>query len=138
MNCFVDTSAFLAVLGRDDDNHERAKSAWKNLLERRTPLVTSSYVLSETIAILQHRIGVDAVRVFHQDIYPILTIEWVGGDLHEKGMGGVLAANHRDLSLTDCVSFEIMRQRGIRKAFAFDKHYKKQGFDIVPYGTGII
>jgi len=132
MNCFVDTSAFLAVLGKDDDNHARARAVWSNLLEERTSLVTSSYVLAETLAILQHRMGLDAVRLFHNDVYPILTIEWVGGVLHEKGIGGVLAAHRKDLSLVDCVSFEVLRQRGIRKVFAFDKHFKEQAFDVVP------
>jgi len=132
MNCFVDTSAFLAVLGKDDENHERARTAWGDLLTRRAPLVTSSYVLTETFAILQHRMGLDAVRVFHNDVYPILTIEWVGNALHERGIGGALAARRRDLSLVDCVSFEVMRHRGIRKVFAFDKHFEEQGFDVVP------
>lgn len=132
MNCFVDTSAFLAVMGKDDENHARAKMAWGDLLEQRVPLVTSSYVLTETFAILQHRMGLDAVRVFHNDVYPILTIEWVAGVLHEKGIGAVLTARRKDLSLVDCVSFEVMRQRGIRKAFAFDAHFEEQGFDVVP------
>jgi len=70
MSCFVDTSAFLAVLGRDDGNHTQAKTAWGELLEQRAPLVTSSGVLTETLAILQHRMGLDAVRTFHTDIYP--------------------------------------------------------------------
>lgn len=131
MNCFIDTSAFLAVLGKDDRNHVRARAAWGDLLEQRAPLVTSSYVLTETFAILQHRMGLDAVRVFHNDVYPILTIEWVSGVLHEKGIGAVLAARRRDLSLVDCVSFEVMRQRGIRKAFAFDSHFEEQGFEMV-------
>lgn len=132
MNCFVDTSAFLAVLGKDDANHARARTAWGALLEQRAPLVTSSYVLTETFAILQHRMGLDAIRVFHHDVYPILTIAWVGGVLHEQGMGAVLAARRRNLSLVDCVSFEVMRQHGIRKAFAFDTHFEEQGFDVVP------
>ena len=132
MNCYIDTSAFLAVLGRDDENHARAKMAWGDLLGQQTPLVTSSYVLTETVAILQHRMGLDAVRLFHHDIYPILTTEWVSGVLHEKSMGVVLAARRRNLSLVDCVSFEVMRQRGIRKAFAFDAHFEEQGFDVVP------
>lgn len=132
MNCFVDTSAFLAVLGKDDPNHAQAKAVWCDLLERRAPLVTSSYVLTETFAVLQHRMGLDAVRVFHNDVYPILTIEWVGGISHEKGIVGVLAARRRELSLVDCVSFEVMRQRGIRQVFAFDKHFDEQGFDVVP------
>lgn len=75
MNCFVDTSAFLAVLGKDDENHARARTAWGDLLEERTTLVTSSYVLAETLAILQHRMGLDAVRLFHSDVYPILAVE---------------------------------------------------------------
>lgn len=132
MNCFIDTSAFLAVLGKDDQNHARAKTTWVALLKERTPLVTSSYVLTETIAILQHRMGMDAVRVFHNDVYPILAIEWVDGMLHERGMGGVLAARRRDLSLVDCVSFEVMRKRGIDKVFAFDTHFEEQAFDVVP------
>ena len=132
MNCFVDTSAFLAVLGKDDENYARARTAWSELLEQRVTLVTSSYVLTETVAVVQHRMGLDAVRVFHHDIYPILTTEWVRGEWHEKGMGSVLAARRRNLSLVDCVSFEIMRQRGIRKVFAFDKHFEEQGFDMIP------
>jgi predicted nucleic acid-binding protein len=105
---------------------------WRELLEQRTPLVTSSYVLEETLTILQHRMGLDAVRVFHYDVYPILRIEWVGGALHEKGIGGVLASRRRDLSLVDGVSFEVIRQRGIRQVFAFDKHFQEQGFEVVP------
>jgi predicted nucleic acid-binding protein len=132
VTCFVDSSAFLAVLSKDDDHHVRARAAWDELLRKRTPLVTSSYVLTETLAVLQHRIGVDAVRVFHHDVYPILTIDWVGSELHEKAMGAVSAAGRRTLSLVDCVSFEAMRQRGIRRAFAFDAHFAEQGFDVVP------
>ena len=132
MNCFVDTSAFLAVLGKDDENHARARTAWGDLLEQRATLVTSSYVLAETIAILQHRMGLDAVRIFHHDIYPVLTTEWIRDEWHEKGMGSVLAARRRNLSLVDCVSFEVMRQRGIRMAFAFDRHFEEQGFEMLP------
>jgi predicted nucleic acid-binding protein len=132
MNCFLDSSAFLAVLGKDDENHARARMVWSELLEQRATLVTSSYVLAETIAILQHRMGLDAVRVFHHDIYPVLSTEWVRDEWHEKGMGSVLAARRRGLSLVDCVSFEVMRQRGLRRVFAFDKHFAEQGFDMIP------
>jgi predicted nucleic acid-binding protein len=132
VNCFIDTSAFLAVLARDDMHHARASTVWTGLLDQRDTLTTSSCVLAETIAIAQHRMGLDAVRVFHYDIYPILTTEWVRVEWHEKGMGMVLAARRRNLSLVDCISFEIMRQRGIRKVFAFDKHFVEQGFDAIP------
>jgi predicted nucleic acid-binding protein len=36
------------------------------------------------------------------------------------------------LSLVDCASFEVMRLHGIRKAFAFDKHFREQGYELIP------
>ena len=36
------------------------------------------------------------------------------------------------LSLTDVVSFEIMRTRRIREALALDEHFELAGFDVVP------
>jgi predicted nucleic acid-binding protein len=36
------------------------------------------------------------------------------------------------LSLTDCVSFEVIRQHGIRRAFAFDTHFTEHGFEMIP------
>ena len=64
MNCFVDTSAFLAFLDRDDDNHSNAAEIWKVLLSGSAPLVTTNYVLVEILALAQNRLGLKAVR-FH-------------------------------------------------------------------------
>jgi predicted nucleic acid-binding protein len=32
----------------------------------------------------------------------------------------------------DCVSFEVMRRLGIRRAFTLDEHFREQGFEVVP------
>jgi len=132
---FVDTSAFLAVLDADDNNHSQAKAVWAGLLNSRTPLLTTGYVLVETYALIQHRLGMEAVRVFHEDIEPLLKIEWVDASLHSLGANAVLAANRRKLSLVDTVSFAVMRKLGIKKAFAFDQHYIEQGFECLGFPT---
>jgi predicted nucleic acid-binding protein len=131
MIAFVDTSAFLAILDRDDRNHARAGRKWQELLEGDVALVCTSYVLLETTALLQARFGLQALRVFQEDLSPLLTIEWVEAELHRAGMTAVLISGRRGLSLTDCISFEVMRRRGIRKAFAFDRHFREQGFEDV-------
>jgi predicted nucleic acid-binding protein len=82
----------------------------------------------ETVAILQHRIGVNAVRTFSVDIFPVLTVEYITAEQHAKGMSALLGAARRRLGLVDCVSFDVMRQRGLREAFAFDKHFEDHGF----------
>ena len=85
MIVFVDTSAFYAVLDRDDQNHQAAAAAWKTLLEGGAILVTHSYVLVETCALIQNRLGLDALRIFEQNIVPLLTIEWITKVQHESG-----------------------------------------------------
>jgi len=86
----------------------------------------------ETVALLQHRLGLEAVRAFHADILPLINIERVTSGTHQSATAALLSASRRDLSLVDCVSFEVMRTAGISTAFAFDKHYKEQGFAILP------
>lgn len=132
MTVYVDTSAFLAVLDADDQNHGRAREVWKRLLGGRNPLISSSYVLVETWALVQNRLGVEAVRSFSDDIFPLLGIIWVGADLHRRGVAALLAASRRNLSLVDCVSFEVMRDLGVKHVFTFDVHFREQGFSCMP------
>jgi predicted nucleic acid-binding protein len=132
MNVFVDTSALYAVLDRDDANHSAAEKVWAVLLREKSALFTTNYVLVETAALLQHRIGVAAVRAFHEDVVPVLQVDWISEEGHRAGMEAVLAAGRKMLSLVDCMSFQSMRQMGLRQAFCFDKHFREQGFVLQP------
>ena len=132
MSAFVDTSAFFAVLDADDGNHDRARQVWEDLLTQEAVLVCSNYVLVETLALVQRRLGLPAVRTFQEDIMPVLNVEWVDETIHQVGIASVLAAARRGLSLVDCVSFEIMRRLGIKTASAFDPHFEEQGFECLP------
>jgi predicted nucleic acid-binding protein len=132
MTIFIDTSAFYALLDRDDDNHEAAKGAWMKILNAENTLVTSDYVLVETFALLQNRLGVVAVRAFQEDLLPIVNTEFVNPETHRSGTAALLASSKRKLSLVDCISFDIMRTLGIKTAFAFDDHFKEAGFRAIP------
>jgi uncharacterized protein len=46
-------------------------------------------------------------------------------------VAAVLAAARKKLSLVDCVSFQIMRQQGVRASFCFDSHFGEQGFAVL-------
>jgi predicted nucleic acid-binding protein len=132
MNLFIDTSAFYALLDQDDGNHHRAAAAWTKILQAADGLITSNYVVVETLALLQHRIGLDAVRVFQSDLVPAVHVAFVDNEIHRQGVSGLLAAGKRKLSLVDCVNFELMRHLGIRRAFTFDSHFRQKGFETVP------
>jgi len=132
MSVYVDTSAFLAVLDADDENHEAAKKVWIDLLDSRGAILCNSYVLVETYALVQHRLGMEAVRAFHEDIFTVLQLEWSADALHRQAADALLTANRRNLSLVDCASFATMRRLGIKKVFAFDRHFFEQGFTCLP------
>jgi|ERR1035437_1137243 predicted nucleic acid-binding protein len=132
MTVFIDTSAFYAILDRDDGNHPRARKVWIDLLETHDSLLTHNYVLLETVALLQNRLGVAAVRAFQTDVMPLLRVEWISEERHLSGVEAVLAAGRKKLSLVDCVSFQTMRQLGIDTAFCFDAPFREAGFVTKP------
>ncbi len=132
MSTFVDTSAFLAVLNADDENHPSARVEWERLVNSDDNLACTSYVLVETFALVQNRLGLDAVRTFNEAIVPLLQIEWIDSQAHNRGVTALLIAARRRLSLVDCVSFEAMRRLGISTAFTFDQHFREQGFTCIP------
>ena len=96
------------------------------------PLLTHNYVVLETTALTQRRLGGAAVRALHEDLLPLVDVVWVDEDLHRAAVTALLAGIRRRVSLVDWVSFELMRRRGIETAFAFDRDFGVQGFETVP------
>jgi len=108
----------------------RASRVWRDLIGSDEPLVTTSYVLVEVLALAQARLGLAAARTLDADIVPALGV--ISDEaLHRAAMTALITAQRRDLSLVDCVSFESMRRHGATQAFAFDRHFSQQGFALV-------
>ena len=128
MSVFIDTSGFIAVLDKDNARHTEAAKTWMDILMSEEDLVTTNYVLVETCALVQNSLGMTAIKMFQEDVVPVLRIEWIDKDVHRAAMGIMLAAGRKKLSLVDCVSFETMRLLGVTTAFTLDKHFKEQGF----------
>jgi predicted nucleic acid-binding protein len=132
MTLFVDTSAMYAMLCNNDPNHEAAAQCMKQILLNEDTFVCTNYILVETFALIQHRLGMEAVKVFQDSILPVLYVEWIDADQHDAGVASLLTANRRNLSLVDCTSFITMRRLGIQNVFAFDEHFAEQGFFCLP------
>lgn len=128
---FVDTSAVLAFLSPADESHEPARRAFARLQAREAPLVTTSFVLVEIYALLGRRMGLEAIEAFRKDFAPLLEIVWIDADLHEGGLDLLLERRIRDVSLVDAVSFLVMRRRRLDEAFAFDRHFREEGFTLL-------
>lgn len=128
---FIDTSALLTLLDRDEDNHARAVATWAALLSGGLPLHTSNYVLLESAAVSQRKFGLASVRTLKEVFRPLLVTHWVTPEEHERAELALITANRRQLSLVDCSSFVVMQHLGVQRCFAYDAHFAEQGFEML-------
>lgn len=131
MNTYIDTSAVLALFDADDPRHEAAAAAWSKLMGGDEQVITSNYVVVETISLLHRRFGVSTANRFLADMLPSIGVEWIGEVVHAVAVSALLISGRRGPSLVDCVSFEIMRRMDIGTAFAYDKHFVDAGFEVL-------
>jgi uncharacterized protein len=90
--------------------------------------VTHNYVVVESIALAQARLGLEAVRRLLDDLLPVIAIRWIGADLHRAAAAALLASETAAVSFVDRVSFAFMREHALTHAFAYDSHFTREGF----------
>jgi predicted nucleic acid-binding protein len=123
---FVDTGPWYASLVPTDPDH---KSAVQWLAANHSPLLTTDYVIDETLTLLRvrgerKRALLLGAKFFHHNLAEIhkvtiadLTLAWKTFEqFDDKGW-----------SFTDCTSKVVMEQLGITTAFAFDHHFHQFG-----------
>lgn len=124
---FLDTSAIYAWADAADPNHHTAVQRLQAILESGHELLTHNYVLVESIALLQARLGVGAATKLAKDSTAFV-IEWVDDDLHASGIRELERSKKRHLSFVDHISFLVMQRRHVATAFAFDPDFASAGF----------
>ena len=128
---FVDTSAVLALASHRDLRHQEARRLFAELLRAERRLLTHSYVLAESMALLERRLGRKTAVAFASEARAF-EVEWVDRPLHDRAVDALHHAP-RGVSLVDQVSFLVMRRHGVDSAFAFDRDFETAGFRL--YGA---
>ena len=122
---FVDTSGFYACLDGSDPFHLQARAAFERAEQERWELVTTNYIVHETWALVQRRLGWEAVETFLNDLLSRCIIEWVDATAHNTAAARCCRTHERRFSLTDAVSLDCMTKRGITEAIAQDEHFAR-------------
>jgi predicted nucleic acid-binding protein len=130
-NVFIDTSAFYALMDRSDSYHEKAKKLWSFLLDKNISFKTTNYIIIETLALIQSRLGFEAANLYSGDILSLVDILWVNEPRHNLAFELWLSLGRKKLSLVDCVSFITMRHYSLENVFGFDRHFAEQGFNLM-------
>lgn len=131
---FVDSSAWIALVDKDDSHHKEAAANYPSILKNYKTLVTSNLVIAETYIVLLKELGHKVVSEFLERIKASPRILKICSNENIEIEAEKILAKYvdQDFSYTDAVSFVIMRRQKIRKAFCFDKHFVIAGFINVP------
>ncbi|MFN2582170.1 MAG: type II toxin-antitoxin system VapC family toxin [Candidatus Dormibacteria bacterium] len=131
MTTLIDTSALYALMDASDPQHETA-TAWFDGPGAAEKLITHNYVVVETAALVQRRLGREASRVLFDALLPRIEVVFVHEALHNVAARLWLSLGRRQSSLVDHVSFELIKHERIAQAFAFDDDFASQHIATVP------
>jgi len=124
---FADTSFYVALFNSCDAHHEKAVRLAK---EMRCAVIVTEFVLLE----LANALSRTSSRRLFVELLPRLRadanvkIVAVSADLYERGFSLYANRPGKDWSLTDCISFVVMKEQGITDALTADHHFKQRGF----------
>lgn len=129
-NVFVDTSAWIALADKNDTHHKKAVQLYYTFLKTSKSLVTSNLVIAETYILLLKELGHKAALSFLESVKtsPRILRVFSNENIETEAEKILKKYIDQDFSYTDAVSFALMNNMGIKKAFSFDKHFITAGF----------
>lgn len=129
---FVDADALIGLNDRFDAHHKTAIQISQRLEADNTPLITGTNIISEVTTLLSQRLGhakaVDFLNELRSGttriVHPTELVVFEAEEIFRK-------QRSKNVSYSDCLSFAIMRDRGINLAFSFDQDFTKNGFKLI-------
>jgi predicted nucleic acid-binding protein len=122
---FADTYYWLALLNPDDPWHDKVLA-----FETPETLVMTEAIVLEVMDALSNPKTRPLAQRFWQAVTanPAVTVVPVDSALLHRGAAHYLARSDKGWSLTDCISFLAMEDRGITDALTGDRHFEQAGF----------
>lgn len=123
---FADTGGWFALSVPEDVNHTAA-ATWT--ARNRQPLITTDYVVDETLTLLKSRrqeaVALSLGRQFFSG--SLATVYYLTEEDIQAAWQVFTRYADKEWSFTDCTSRVVMEKMGITEAFAFDHHFRQFG-----------
>ena len=134
MKFFTDSSGWIALFDPDDKHYVLVHNRMREISEHGHRLVTTDYILDETITHLVATINHNKAESFAVWVLAQKRIQIVHVDeeLWDEALALFRRYDDKAFSFTDCTSFVVMQHHKIRDAFAFDRHFEQMGFRLWP------
>ena len=127
---FLDTSFAIALSSVTDRNHLRAVQLANQIETNKTRLVTTQAILLEIgNALSKQRYRAAAIQLLESlEIDPSVQVILLTNSLYRLAFNLFKQREDKEWGLVDCMSFIVMRDRGITDALTADTHFQQAGF----------
>jgi predicted nucleic acid-binding protein len=127
MTVFADTFYFLALLSARDSAHQRAIEFTQSFSGE---LLTTAWIITEVADGMATVAEREQFIAFYDRLSKntAVTIVPNSSSLFDQGIDLYRQRLDKEWSLTDCISFVVMAQQGIREAATGDHHFEQAGF----------
>ncbi len=130
---FIDTSGFCAILVKADEDHHRAVTNLRRMGAEKRVFVTTDYVLDETATLMKARGHGHLLRELFDIVFtsPACRVQWTDRERFQRALLFMLDHPDQPWSFTDCLSFRVMKDLGIRQVLTKDRHFLQAGFEVL-------
>jgi len=130
----VDSACWIASVNDADIHHAKMASARNDWMKQGGMLVTTDYIVDETLTHMRARFGLPVAEAWWEEIEQSerVRLEWITPDRAAKARDLFFRHHDKDYSFTDCTSFVVMKELKLRQALTTDKHFTQGGFQILP------
>jgi predicted nucleic acid-binding protein len=103
---FVDTGGWMACADSADSAHASCRAARDGALEAGQILITTDFVIDETLTLIRFRLGLSAANAWWQHVDGSVRLRWerVESDRFERARSLFFHYRDKDLSFTDCTT----------------------------------
>jgi hypothetical protein len=127
---FLDTAYAIALSSPKDEHHDEAVELAEQMESSGIKLITTRPVALEignALARQRHReASVALLQSLERD--PNVEIVPLTEELYARGFELYQNRSDKEWGITDCISFVIMRERGLNEALTTDEHFEQAGF----------
>jgi predicted nucleic acid-binding protein len=131
---FVDTAGWMAMADVSEPRHEACRVSRDRWLRDGGILVSTDYVLDETLTVIRVRLGLAAASRWWGQVDGSSRVrwEWIDPTRADKARDWFFRWKDKTFSFTDCTSFVVMRELRHRRVLTTDRHFRQAGFTVLP------
>jgi predicted nucleic acid-binding protein len=134
---FLDTGYVIALSDRKDSHHQEARELAEQISQERVQVVTTQDVLVEIgnglAAVGSRAFAVKYIRAVEEaDAFEVVEST---PELFQRGLALYEERQDKAWGITDCISFVVMRERGLREALTTDSDFEQAGFTALLEGN---